>query len=262
MNPSESSGPSWDAQVYGDSFADVYDEWYHDVTNAEACADFVADHAGTGPVLELGVGTGRLARPLMARDLTVIGLDASAAMLQGCLTPEREPAPTLVQADMAALPFRGSFGVVLIAFNTLFNLPTAELQRTLFREVAPLLAEDGALVVETMNTSSLATGPRRSVALSRMHDDGVTMVATNLDPDRQTILGQHIDIRSSGVRRRPWLLRWSLGDEIDGYATEAGLQSWRRYGGWDRRPHADDDETHITVYRSAARPGDPSDTTT
>ncbi len=252
VNPSDHDAGQSQATAYGESFADVYDEWYDNVTDAEATADFVASEAGTGPVLELGVGTGRLARPLMERGLKVIGLDASSAMLAQCLDPARGPGPALVQGDMAALPFHGAFGAALIAFNTLFNLPSPELQRTFFQQLAPLLAPDGVLVVETMNTASLAAGPRRSLALSRRHGDGVTMVATNLDPDRQTILGQHLEVRSDGVRRRPWLLRWSAADEIDSHAAEAGLGLSDRFSGWDRRPSGDDDETHITVYRHAA----------
>ncbi|MEZ5412212.1 MAG: class I SAM-dependent methyltransferase, partial [Acidimicrobiales bacterium] len=92
--------------TYGESFAEVYDEWYQGVSDAEAVAAFVDARAGAGPVLELGVGTGRLAAPLLARNRAVVGLDASAAMLARCRGRGLEVAGLrLVRADMAALPF-------------------------------------------------------------------------------------------------------------------------------------------------------------
>ena len=77
----------YDATTYGDSFAEVYDQWYADLDDA----DFLESIVSSLPpqlvrVLELGVGTGRLVahwlslRP-MAGD-TIIGIDSSAAMLQ------------------------------------------------------------------------------------------------------------------------------------------------------------------------------------
>ena len=70
--------------TYGDAFADVYDDWYHDISDVDGTVDLLADLAAgfAGlPVLELGVGTGRLALPLASRGYEVIGLDASQAML-------------------------------------------------------------------------------------------------------------------------------------------------------------------------------------
>ncbi|MEP7112704.1 MAG: methyltransferase domain-containing protein, partial [Ilumatobacteraceae bacterium] len=69
---------------YGDAFADVYDEWYQGISDVATTVEFLADVASVVtplPVLELGVGTGRLAVPLATRGLHVVGLDASEAML-------------------------------------------------------------------------------------------------------------------------------------------------------------------------------------
>ena len=70
--------------TYGEAFAEVYDAWYGQVSDAPAVARYLAGRTGTGPVLELGVGTGRLAQPLVEAGLRVVGLDASAAMLAHC----------------------------------------------------------------------------------------------------------------------------------------------------------------------------------
>src|SRR5262245_43609357 len=68
----------YDAGTYGRGFADVYDDWYSDVSDIDATVDGVcalAAEAGGDRVLELGVGTGRLAIPVARRGLSVVGVD-------------------------------------------------------------------------------------------------------------------------------------------------------------------------------------------
>ena len=70
--------------AYGEAMADVYDEWYAGVSDVEATVAALvrlSEMAGGGRVLELGVGTGRLAIPLAETGLTVTGIDVSPAML-------------------------------------------------------------------------------------------------------------------------------------------------------------------------------------
>jgi len=255
------------ADTYGESFAEVYDEWYRGVSDAEAVAAFVAARAGAGPVLELGVGTGRLAAPLVARGRAVVGLDASAAMLARCRDRGLERSGLrLVRADMAALPFRGRpVGAVLIGFNTLFNLAHAEAQRSLFSQVATILGPGGVLVVEANQTDALAAGPDRWIGRSTLATaaggaggaaaDGsgcsggtVTVVATELDREAQVIVGQHVELGPGGVRFRPWRLRWATADQIDEFARAAGLVLAERHGGWNGEPWDPDGDTHVSVY--------------
>ncbi len=70
--------------TYGDRIADYYDEMVGQLFPAavtEQAVSFLADLAGAGPVLELGIGTGRVAIPLTNRGVAVTGVDASEAML-------------------------------------------------------------------------------------------------------------------------------------------------------------------------------------
>ncbi len=258
-DPGAPTAPGFRADTYGEAFAEVYDAWYGQVSDAEGAARFVASRCPTGAVvLELGVGTGRLAGPLLATGLRVVGLDASTTMLRLCA--ERHPGPglALVRADMAALPFapgprpRARFGAVLIGFNTLFNLATAGDQQDLFHAVAGVLAPDGVLVVEANETSALAGGPDRWVgpgSPATGRPDGVTVVGAVIDRDAQVIVGQHVEVTDQGVRFRPWRLRWAGTGELDRMARTAGLTLAERYAGWDCRPHhpavAD---SHISVY--------------
>ena len=238
--------------TYGEAFAEVYDAWYGQVSDAPAVARYLAGRTGTGPVLELGVGTGRLAQPLVEAGLRVVGLDASAAMLAHCAARRAGPALQLVRADMAALPFRGCFGAVLIGFNTLFNLGTEAEQQELFASLAPLLAPDGVVVVEANEVGVLAGGPDRWVGPASATGQGLTVIGARLDRQAQTIVGQHVELAHDGARFRPWRLRWATTSQIDRYAAEAGLILVARHGDWDANPHRPDaDESHISLY---ARP--------
>ena len=97
------------ANTYGDRHAGVYDDWYgadggiaiSQVGSPEDVATAVADLAAGGAVLEMGVGTGRLALPIADRGLDVTGLDASSAMLDVLRAKPGAERLTLVEGDMA-----------------------------------------------------------------------------------------------------------------------------------------------------------------
>lgn len=237
--------------AYGDSFAEVYDRWYDGVTDAEATADFVAARARPGPVLELGVGTGRLARPLVARGLTVVGLDASAAMLDRCLRSARQGRLLLLRADMARLPFNRSVGTALIAFNTLFNLPTADRQRAAFESLAVALVDGGRLIIEALDLTPLAAASGRSAGVREVTDGVVTVIGTQVDAEQQVIRGQHTEIGDSGVIVRPWTLRWATPSQIDEFAATTGLELTERFADWHGTPYGG--EHHVSVYTRRPR---------
>ena len=72
----------YEAGTYGDRIADDYDEIFAGRSDMDEAADFLAELAGAGPALELGIGTGRIALPLAARGVAVHGIDASARMVE------------------------------------------------------------------------------------------------------------------------------------------------------------------------------------
>ena len=71
----------FDERSYGRGMADVYDRWYGGISDVDATVERLAMLAEGGPVLELGVGTGRLALPLAARGVEVYGVDTSPEMV-------------------------------------------------------------------------------------------------------------------------------------------------------------------------------------
>lgn len=92
----------FDPATYGRSFADVYDAWYPTDEVTGATVAHVAALAGPGgSVLELGVGTGRLALPLAERGLSVTGLDASPDMLDRLAAKDPDGRVRAVPGDVA-----------------------------------------------------------------------------------------------------------------------------------------------------------------
>lgn len=234
-------------QTYGDRWADVYDDRYADVSDTEGTVERLADLAAGGRVLELGIGTGRIALPLLARGLEVVGLDASPEMLR-LLRAKPGPPVAAVRGDMASLPFRAaSFAVVFAAFNTLLNLPDAAAQRRCLGDAAAVLVPGGHLVVEAVITADDA--PRSSVDATAVELDRVTLVATRRDPDAQTISGQHVDISADGIQLRPWFVRYVNPPELDDMAAAAGLELVQRRAGWRGEPYDPHGPTHVSTYR-------------
>ncbi len=91
----------YESNSYGDGFAEVYDDWYADVTDVVATVDRMVTVAGAGgAVLELGVGTGRLAVPMVEAGLKVTGIDSSNAMLAQLAVRDPSSSVTLIAGDM------------------------------------------------------------------------------------------------------------------------------------------------------------------
>ncbi|RMH71364.1 MAG: class I SAM-dependent methyltransferase [Actinomyces sp.] len=238
--------------AYGDAFADVYDEWYGEVTDAEATADVVADLAAGRRVLELGVGTGRLAAPLIRRGVRLVGVDASAAMLERLA--RRLPHPLGVRADMAALPVAdATIGLVLCAVNTVFNLvdtpptPPGRTQRAAFAEAARVLEPGGLFLVET--TVVTTDPPPAGVSVTRRSADGLVLAATRFDPHTGVVAGQHVELGPGHLRVRPWWIRPLTPAAIDALAAAVGLVPAHHWADWSQRPFTADDPVRITAYR-------------
>ena len=244
----------YDASTYGDRFAEVYDDWYGDVTDVAACTARLAALAGGGPVLELGVGSGRLAVPLAQLGVDVHGIDASAAMVERLRAKPGGDRVTVTIGDMSELALADPppFSVVFVAFNTLFNLATEAEQRRCLHRVTELLAPGGFLVVEAfVPRDDVATGAEASVAPRHIAADEVVLTVSRVDRGEQTITGQHIHLREDGIRLRPWHLRYLSPSQLDALATDAGLTLATRAAGWGDEPFTASSSVHVSSYRRA-----------
>lgn len=229
--------------AYGEAFADVYDDWYADVSDVEGTVATITRLAAGGPVLELGIGTGRLALPLAAAGVEVHGVDASPAMVER-LRAKGGDLPVLV-ADFATTLPEGEFAVVLAAFNTLLNLTAPGALERCLALVAEHLRPGGALVVEAFVPAEDAAPSGVEVR----HLDAGEVVLSVFKREGDAVHGSLVSLSAAGVRLRPWAVR-PLGPEaLDALAAAAGLVRERRDGGWRGEPFDDTADRHVTVYR-------------
>jgi SAM-dependent methyltransferase len=245
----EGYGPS----SYGDGFADVYDEWYTGVSDVDATVACIVEFAGGGPVLELGVGTGRLAIPLAealaAEGSVVHGIDTSTAMLDQLRAKDPGGSVVVHEGDMVDDLPDGPFHVVFVAYNSLFNLTEASRQRACFAAVADRLAPGGRYVVEAFVPDD---PPREGseVTVRSLTADRVVLSISVHRADQQVAEGQFVELSTGGgVRMRPWMIRYASPAELDEMAAAVGLRLEHRWRGFDDRTFRADDERHVSVYR-------------
>ncbi len=242
----------YESNSYGDGFADVYDEWYADVTDVAATVARLAELAGPGGnVLELGVGTGRLAVPLADAGLSVTGIDSSAAMLEQLASRDPDGRVVSIAGDMVDDLPAGPFDAALVAYNTLFNLLADGAQQQCFAAVAGRLRPGGCFVVEAFVPDAEQAGGS-DVSVRSMEVDRVVLSVSRHSPDDQQASGQFVEFtESGGVRLRPWSVRWATVEQLDAMAAAAGFDMEERFGSMSGEPFTDDSAQHVTVYRLA-----------
>lgn len=237
-----------DPEFYGDRWASVYDERVSPLGHAPSL-DFLAGLAGDGRILELGIGTGRVALPLAQRGVTVEGIDASAEMVGRLRAKPGADAIQVTIGDMADVPVSGTFRLVYVVFNTLFGLLSQDRQAECFGNVARVLEPGGSFVVECFVPDPTRFDRGQRVQALDVAEDSVTFELSRHDPVQQRVTVQVVTIDGDGVRMRPVAIRYSWPAELDLMARQAGLRLAERFGGWDRRPFDSASGSHVTVYQ-------------
>lgn len=244
-----------DSGLYGDSFADVYDEWYGEMFDTDGAVHTVLGLADGRAICELGVGTGRLAIPLARSGLRVVGIDASQPMLDilGSKSPPHSLRAvlgdmSLVADALEALGIPTEFGVVLCAFNTFLNLTTADAQQRCLQQVASILGDGGRLVIENIVPVDPSQMRDASDVASAVRSDVPVLTTTTVDTRTQLIIGEHIEHRAEGPRRRPWKVRYVTVAELDEFAAAAGLRLEQRWSDWRGGVFDADSGVHVSVY--------------
>ena len=239
----------YDETTYGERIADVYDSLSQIPKDTDEAVDFLAELAGDGRVLELGIGTGRLALPLRARGIRIEGIDASPAMVaQLRRKPGGQEIP-VAMGNFVDLADGGRFDLIFIAFNTFFALPTQEDQLRCLERIAERLEPRGGFVIEAFVPDVTRFDRGQRVQVTDVEMEAVRLDASQHDPVNQRIVAQHIVVTERGTRFYPVQLRYVWPSELDLMARLAGLRLEHRWGGWRREPFTAASGKHISVYR-------------
>lgn len=132
----------FDAGTFGALYADEYDALHDPGTTAQS-VDLISELAGNGRMLELAIGTGRMALPLAARGHRIAGIDASPEMIERLRDKPGAAGIPVTLGDFADVAVDGPFDHVFLVFNTLFNVMTQDDQVRCFANVAARLAPGG-----------------------------------------------------------------------------------------------------------------------
>src|SRR5262249_51340971 len=104
--------------------------------------------SGDGPVLELGIGTGRIARPLVRRGVTVFGIEQSPAMVARLHEQPDARDIDVTIGDYTETVIDRRFTLAYLVRNTITNVTTQAAQVACFRNVAAQLQPGGMFVIE------------------------------------------------------------------------------------------------------------------
>ena len=233
--------------TFGELNAEDYDA-LHDPGTTDAAVEVIAELAGMGSILELAIGTGRIALPLTRKGLDVAGIDASPDMIAKLHEkPGGGDIPVTI-GDFADVSVESKFDHIFLVFNTLFNLQSQDDQVRCFKNVADRLNDNGTFLVEAFVPDFSDYKHGQNVRTKRLDMDSVWLEAALHDPVQQRLEFQRIRFTNDGMRLVPLPLRYAWPAEIDLMAKLAGLGLKYRWGGWDRSPFNANSKMHVSVY--------------
>jgi SAM-dependent methyltransferase len=231
-----------------DAIARVYDPWSASVT--EDVEFYVEEaRAAGGPVVELACGTGRIAVPMAKAGVRVIGVDASAGMLEVARGYARsegvEELLDLRQGDMREPPVEERVPLVLIPFRSLLHMTTETDRLRALAAANELLLPGGRLVFDVFAPSAEDVGDTHGRWLER--EPGIFERA-DWDEDERTLT---LSVRR-GEEASTMLLAWLSPPEWRLLLDRAGFDVVAQWGWFDRRPYAGGEDVVFAAVRRGA----------
>ena len=243
---------AYDEKTYGERWAAIYDDYFRVPKDTDQTVAFLASRAGSGPALELAIGTGRIALPLAARGIRVAGIDSSPAMVAKLREKPGGDEVPVTLGNFADVGADGVFSLVFIVFNTFFGLLSAAEQRRCFHNVAGHLTSHGLFVIEAFVPDLTRFNRGQRVEVSKLGVDQVWFETSTVDVTEQRISVQHVRISEQGIKLYPVELRYTWPSELDLMAEASGLRLKERWAGWVGEPFTATSPKHISVYEKAA----------
>jgi len=222
-----------------DPIARIYDPWSASVV--EDVELYVEEaHAAGGPVVELAVGTGRIAIPVAKAGVRVIGVDQSPEMLAVARTyAESEGVSDLVElrlGDMREPPVDERVSLVTIPFRSLLHMPDDVEKLRVLRAAFALLEPGGRLVFDVFAPSAEDIAETHGRWVER--EAGIFERA-DWDEDARTL---RLSVRS-GDAAVSFDLHWLGAAEWESLIARAGFTLETVYGWFDRRPYDGGEDT-------------------
>jgi SAM-dependent methyltransferase len=233
------------AARYDDDSAEMFDPGV-----LEPVVEFLAELAGSGRALELGIGTGRIALPLAQRGVQVHGIDLSKAMVARLRAKPGSEDIGVTIGDFATTSVDGSFSLAYLVFNTIMNLTTQEAQVACFGNVAAHLEPGGSFVIEVMipELQRLPPGETFQVFDTSEKHWGID----EYDVATQGLISHHFETVDGRLERSSAPFRYVWPSELDLMAELAGMRLRERWGGWKREPFTSDSRKHVSVWEKPA----------
>jgi SAM-dependent methyltransferase len=228
-----------------DRIAGFYDPWSRSVT--EDIGFYVAEaRKARGTVVELGVGTGRIAVPTAEAGVRVIGVDSSAGMLEVCRARAEEAGVSdlldLRLGDLRNPPVEERVPLVTCPFRAFLHLADDEERLAAFRATRGLLVDDGKLVFDVFTPSRDDIEETHARWVER--EPGIWERA---DWDEQ---GRRLTLSVRGQQGEGTMtLAWLSVPEWRALLERAGFGVEGCYGWFDRRPYAGGEDSVWIVRR-------------
>jgi SAM-dependent methyltransferase len=235
---------------FGEAAAATYDEPTDPMFDPDVIGptvDFLAELAGNGRALELGIGTGRIALPLSARGVEVHGIDLSRAMVARLRAKPGGEAIGVTIGDFATARVGGTFRLAYLVYNTIMNLTTQAAQVACFRNVADHLEPGGRFVIE-VGVPDLRRLPPGEQYL--VFDAGETHWGFDeYDVANQGLISHHFTLRGGAIEKSSGPFRYVWPSELDLMAELAGLEFEGRWSGWQREPFTSESRQLVSAWR-------------
>ena len=207
--------------------------------------DVLAELAGDGSALELGIGTGRIALPLAQRGVPVHGIDLSQAMVARLREKPGSAEIGATIGDFATTRVDGTFRLVYLVFNTIMNLTTQDAQVACFANAARHLEPGGSFVIEVLVPDLRRLPPGERYVVFDVEEGHVGV--DEYDVVEQGLVSHHY---TDGLASVPFRYVWPA--ELDLMARIAGLALRERWSDWDRSAFTSESRKHVSVWRRVA----------
>ncbi len=235
---------------FDERIAKRYEELWPDLFDpavVDPAVNFLAELAGTGGALELGIGTGRIALPLSRRGVRVHGIELSPAMVAELRVMPGAGDIGVTVGDFATTDVAGTFTLAYLVRNTIMNLTTQDEQVACFRNVAAHLEPGGCFVIEVIVPALQRLPPGETI-------QAFTVTSTHLGFDEyvdlvaQKSFSHHYWVIDGRLETFSAPFRYVWPSELDLMARLAGMTLRERWSDWNREPFTSDSRSHVSVW--------------